>query len=337
MSFQLIRTLPGENDFHLFESLTEKLYPAKILKFKALEGIHHALLKQAYILLQNGFPVSRCCLYNNPELRYQKLKAFCIGNFESIDDYSCSNELFRLVTADAKAEGAEYIIGPMNGSSWDTYRLGLTDQKPNFFLEPYYPGYYRNLFAAGGFNPIAHYLSNIDEGKDLHDERIRTLEKRFMDNGIRFRSIDLNHYEAELEKLYDFCMGSFRNNFLFTSLPKALFIEKYMKVKPYIDPQYVIIAEDGQQNILGFIFCLENKYDRNRKGMIIKTIAKHPSVRYGGMGNILASRLKRKALENGYDYIIHAFMIQSNASRALSEHFSGKVWKEYGLYGKNIQ
>lgn len=336
MAFQLLKTLPGDASFHLFESLTERLYPAPILKLKSLEGLNHSLLKSAYVLLQNGQPVARCCLYDNPALSYQEQKACCIGNFESIHDTTCSNELFRMVEADAKADAMEYIIGPMNGSTWDTYRLGITHNQANFFSEPYYPEYYPNLFRAAGFEPIAHYLSNRDEGKDLHDERIRELEKRFIEKGIGFRNIDLQRYEKELNKLYAFCMEAFRNNFLFTSLPEESFIEKYMKVKPYIDPQYVIIAEDQEQNIVGFIFCLENVYDTTQKGMIIKTIAKHPSLRYGGMGNVLASKFKQRALANGYQYIIHAFMIEHNASKSLSQHFSGRVWKEYELYGKHI-
>lgn len=337
MAFQLVKTLPGVASFHLFESLTERLYPAEILKLKSLEGINHSLLRSAYVLVQDGTAVARCCLYHNSALNYQGKKAACIGNFESIHDSSCSNELFRLVTADAKADGAEYIIGPMNGSTWDTYRLGTTPDEANFFLEPYYPDYYPTLFAAAGFEPIAHYLSNKDDDKNLHDERIRELEKRFVEKGLSFRNIDLQHYEAELEKLYVFCMDAFRNNFLFTPLPKETFIGKYLKLKPYIDPQYVIIAEDAERNMVGFIFCLENFYDTKQKGMIVKTIAKHPSVRYGGMGNVLASKFKQKALENGCRYIIHAFMIESNASKNLSQYFSGRAWKEYELYGKYIR
>lgn len=337
MAFQLIKTLPGDASFHLFESLTERLYSATVLKLKSLEGINHRLLKSAFVLLQDATPVARCCLYKNPTLRYQGKKAYCLGNFESINDSNCSAELFRLVAEEAKADGAEYIIGPMNGSTWDTYRLGTTANQDNFFLEPYYPEYYPKLFTAAGFEPIAHYLSNKDEAKDLHDERIRELEKRFVEKGMVFRNIDLENYEAELEKLYAFCMEAFRNNFLFTPLSKEAFTGKYLKLKPYIDPQYVIIAEDAERNMVGFIFCLENFYDTAQKGMIIKTIAKHPSVRYGGMGNVLASKFKQRALENGYRYIIHAFMIESNASKNLSQHFSGCVWKEYDLYGKHIR
>lgn len=336
MAFQLIKTLPGDVHFHVFESLTERLYPAEILKFKSLEGINHGLLRSAYVLLENDMPVARCCLYQHPVLNYQGRKACCIGNFESINDINCSNELFRLATEDAKADGAEYIIGPMNGSTWDTYRLGTTQGQANFFLEPYYPAYYPELFIAAGFEPIAHYLSNIDTEKDLHEERIIAQEKRFVEKGISFRNIDLARYEEELEKLHAFCMNSFQNNFLFTPLSKEAFIGKYLKVKPYIDPQYVILAEDAKQNIVGFIFCLENVYDTKRKGIIVKTLAKHRSVRYGGMGNVLGSKFKRRAMENGYQYIIHAFMIESNASRSLSQHFSGSVLKEYDLYGKHI-
>lgn len=336
MSFQLIRTLPGDLHFHRFEALKEALYPPEILRLKRLEGINTAFLKSGYVLLKEDKPVAACCLYLNPELCYNGLQACCIGNFESIDDINCSNELFRLVTEEAKAEGAEYIIGPMNGSTWNTYRLGTTSGQANFFLEPFYPAYYPKLFLAAGFQPIAHYVSHLDESKELREDRLPKLEARFAKQGITFRNIGLDSYEAELEKLHTFCMRSFRNNFLFTSISQKAFKEKYGSVKPYIDPQYVIIAEDAQQNILGFIFCLENRYDTEKKGMIIKTIAKDPSIRYGGLGSLLGNKLKQRVLENGYNYMIHAFMIQSNASRTLSEHFSGKAWKEYELYGKQI-
>lgn len=337
MALQLIKTLPGDASFHLFDSLAERLYSAEIQRYKGLEGINRGLLRSAYVLFQDGVSVARCCLYHNPDLSYQGQKACCIGNFESVNDTSCSDELFRLVAADAKTDGAEYIIGPMNGSTWDTYRLGTTPGQANFFLEPFYPDYYPKLFTASGFEPIARYVSNTDDTNGLHDGRVRDSEKRFAQQGITFRNMDLDHYEAELEKLYPFCMESFRNNFLFTPLSKTGFIEKYLKVKPYIDPRYVIIAEDSKQNTTGFIFCLANVYDSAQKGMIIKTLAKHPSVRYGGMGNVLASKLKQRALENGYHYIIHAFMIESNASKNLSHYFAGRVWKNYELYGKPIR
>jgi len=336
MAFQLLKTLPGDASFYLFDSLTERLYPAAVRGLKSPEGINHSLLRSAYVLLQDGSPVARCCLYHNPALHYRGLKACCLGNFECINDSNAAHELLREVTAEAKADGAEYIIGPMNGSTWDTYRLGTTPGQDNFFLEPYYPDYYPGLFAAAGFEPIARYFSNRDEGKDPHDGRIRELEKRFVEQGMSFRNIDLENYEAELEKLYGFCMEAFRNNFLFTPLPKEDFIGKYLKLKPYIDPRYVILAEDAEQSLRGFIFCLENFHDTKQKGMIIKTIAKHPSVRYGGIGNILASRFKQRAVENGYQYMIHAFMIESNASKSLSQHFAGRIWKEYELYGKHI-
>lgn len=328
--------MPGDPNFHLFESLISLLYPPEIAKLKAMEGITHSLLESAYVILKNGKPAARGCWYTNAELRFNNRQACCIGNFESINDTSCSNELFRMVIADAKLKGAEYMLGPMNGSTWDTYRLGISSNTPNFFLEPYAQPYYADLFAAGGFENIARYVSNMDEEKDLNDERIKETEMRFLQQGVIFRNIDLQQYETELEKLHAFCMESFKHNFLFTPISKELFTEKYMKVKPHIGPQYVIIAENAAKEIVGFIFCLENFYDTTKKGMIIKTIAKHNSIRYGGMGNVLATRFKRKALENGYQYIIHAFMIESNASKSLSQHFSGKLLRNYFLYGKDI-
>jgi hypothetical protein len=335
-TLEFVKTMPGDTNFHLFESLISLVYPPEIEKLKPLESITHSLLESAYVILKDGKPASRCCLYYNPELRFKDRKACCLGNFESINDVACVDELFRVVTVDAKTKGFEYILGPMNGSTWESYRLGIPSNTPNFFLEPYTQSYYADLFTGSGFETIARYVSNMDKEQDLNDERIKEAESRFIQQGITFRNIDLQQYEAELSSLHGFCMESFKHNFLFTAISKDAFIEKYMKVKPYIDPQDVIIAENPAKEIVGFIFCLENFHDTVKKGMIIKTIAKHNSICYGGMGNVLASRFKRKALENGYQYIIHAFMIESNASNCLSQHFSGELLRAYFLYGKEI-
>ena len=72
------------------------------------------------------------------------------------------------------------------------------------------------------------------------------------------------------------------------------------------------------------------------KGLIVKTLAKSNSVRYGGMGNVLGSMFKERALKNGYTYILHAFMLESNASRSLSEHFEGEIIREYSLFSISL-
>lgn len=218
--YKIIHTLPGSDTFSLFDEILKEIYPAEVLPMKQLEGINQQFLQQAYIIAKNDKPLGRCCLYSNPHLIYNNYKTACIGNFECINDQQASSELLNYVSSHAKKLGFEYLIGPMNGSTWDTYRLSITNHTPNFFLEPYYPAYYQDLFSNNGFEKIARYVSNIDRDDVLNDQRIMEVEKRFIEQGVQFRNIDLNHYEVELDKLYDFCMLSFKSNFLFTPIDR---------------------------------------------------------------------------------------------------------------------
>jgi len=320
----------------VFEALLGALYPVELLPQKKMEGVNKAFFQSALVVMEQGAPLAACCLYLNPDLKYNGQSAMALGNFESYNRPDAVQLLVTEAARSAKAQGASVLLGPMNGSTWDTYRLGLANFYPPFFLEPFYQGYYPGLLTASGFQPVARYVSQIDRGAELNDVRIARAEQQFEQQGIRIRPIDLQHYGQELVRLHAFCMESFKSNFLFTPISQEAFVEKYLRVKPYIDPAYVLIAEDAQQQVAGFIFCLPNFSDKNEKGLIVKTLGKRPSLRYGGMGNVLGTSVKQRALANGYTYLIHAFMIESNASRSLSNHFAPQPLREYFLYSLSI-
>lgn len=330
------RCKPGDAVFESFISLTHLVYTKEIATSKKIQKVNPGFLFQAYVAFKNNSPVARCAVFNNPHLKHSNKKAFCFGYFETLNEPESVKHMLKEVEKDAAMAGAEYLIGPMNGSTWDDYRLGVESEYPPFFLEPFYPAYYHTLLQDAGFGRIARYVSHRDSDTDTHEERILQTQKLFAENGVTFRNINLDQYEAELVKLHHFCMNAFRNNFLFTPISLADFVEKYLKIKPAIDPRFVILAENKMQELAGVVFCLHNFNDKKEKGLIIKTIAKHPSVRYGGMGSLLGTMVKQSALQSGYSYILHAFMIEFNASRTLSQHFAGKQIREYYLYGKNI-
>lgn len=336
MDFTLIKTLPGEPDFLLFESILDRIYPPLSSTSKKKEIINPDYLHAAYVLMSQDKAVARCCLYHNPLLRYQGDSACCIGNFESIDNADCSGELLRLVAKEAQALGSSFVIGPMNGSTWNNYRLGLNPEMPAFFLEPDAPAYYPDLFLKAGFQPIARYVSHKDEIRRNGRFSTEKYQEPSWKNTLHFRELDLENYEVELKKLYRFCMQSFIRNFLFTPISEDTFMMNYLRLKPYLDARYIILAEDADNNLVGLVFCVPNHYDTVRRGLIVKTIARNPLADYKGLGSALAGMIETRAISGDYDYLIHALMLDSNVSRQISEQFSGTAWKEYALYGKTI-
>jgi len=333
---KIISTMPGDENFHLFEKLPIEIYPSDSLRFKLPDSINIEFLEACYVLTFNGKALARAALYNNPHLKYKMKKSFCIGNYESINDKIISSQLLNFICFEAKKIGAEYIIGPMNGSTWDNYRFSQHHNFPNFFLEPYHHLYYNDHFLNSGLEIISNYYSSIDNSFIFNQPEVLKREKEFEQLGVTFRNINLADFENELIKLYKFNSLVFKSNFLYTPISEATFINKYKATKNVLNPDFVIIAEDETNNIIGYFLFFTDFFNTNEKSLIAKTGARHPDKKWTGLGHVIGNLIYRKAAEQGYKSSIHAFILEVGTSTALSKNFAGNIYKNYALYGKSI-
>jgi len=333
---QIIKTMPKDKHFHYFEKLPSSLYSTQQLSFKQSEGINNAFLKSCFVLLKDGEPQARVALYDNPYLYYKGKKAVCLGNYECVNDLGISQQLLKKAIETAKKLGAEYIIGPMNGSTWDSYRFSLNHDAPNIFLEPYHHLYYNEQFQAVGFELISRYFSSKDTDLKHDFPRVLEAEKSFRAQGVVFKNVKKADFERELGRLYDFNLSAFQTNFLYTPISKTDFINKYAPVKSIIQSDFLIIAEDDKADLIGFFFCLPDFANPREKSLVIKTIARHPDKRWRGLGHVIGNLIYRNAVKQGYQSIVHAFMMEDGYSKTISKNYSGAPYKNYGLYGLEI-
>ncbi len=333
---EIKQTTPGDYNFHLFENFPTEIYSADSIRFKVPETITRQYLHACFILMNDNKVCARAVLYDNPHLNYQNKKTFCIGNYESVTNENISSELFSQLILEAKKSGAAFLIGPMNGSTWDNYRYSAHHNHPNFFPEPYHHLYYNNHFLNAGFTIIAKYFSSIDTTLQFNDKDIIAREMELKNAGVTFRNINLNKYENELEKLFEFNSAAFKTNFLYTPLDKEEFINKYAETKNIIDPDFFILAEDENNKLLGYFFCINDFFNTQQKSLVIKTIARHPDKRWKGLGHVIGNMIYRKAVEKKYASVIHAFMNEQGTSTTISKNFYGDIYKNYVLYGKEI-
>ena len=107
----------------------------------------------------------------------------------------------------------------------------------------------------------------------------------------------------------------------------------YEPVKSFLNPEWVLIAENEKDEAIAFIFGFDNLYNRSEKSLIIKTLAQIPEYKYRGIGSYLTEFMHKKAKDAGYDNIIHALMHESNVSANI---LSGELYHEYKLYGVKL-
>lgn len=333
---EIITTLPGDKNFQLFEKLPTLLYPANSIKHKQTEGINKEFLVACYVLIDNNEVKARAALYNNPHLLYHSKKAVCLGNYECVDDTNVSTTFLNFIENEAKKLSALFLIGPMNGSTWDNYRFSVHHDYPNFLLEPYHHLYYNKQFEAIGFSPISEYSSSIDYELPFDYPDLLKREAELIVAGVKFRNINMDDYLGELKKLYPFITNAFKSNFLYTPIKWETFSAKYLEAAKIIKPEYVRIAEDKNGNLIGFVFCYDDLFNTTEKSLVVKTLARNESKEWSGLGQVICNPIVRDVKTKGYTSMVHAFIIKQGTSRGTSEKFLGKVYKNYVLYGKAL-
>jgi len=333
---QIIATKQGDANFHLFEKLPKTLYDEQRLRQNGKENINATFFKMAYILVVDGEPKARVVLYENPNLIYEGKRAFCLGNYESVADEKIAVHLLDYASEQAKVLGAAYIIGPMNGSTWDDYRFSQSHDAPTFFMERYHHLYYNKHFEKAGFSTIETYFSSLNRPISYDLTAVLQGAKYFEEQGLIIRPIDVNDFENELKKLYPFITEAFKTNYLYTPISWTDFKTKYQAAKAIINPDFVRIGEDKNGKIVGFFFCVKDIFNTKEDSLILKTIARKSGEKWRGLGHVMGNEISRRAVSQGYQSFIHAFMKTEGYSTQASKNHSGNRYKNYVLYGKPI-
>lgn len=332
----IIQTLPGDSNFHLFEQVPKILYAPDSSRLKETESLNLEFLKACFVLIQDDEPKARLALYENPHLNYKGKKSACIGNYECVDSKEISDKIISHVIRESQKGEAKYLIGPMNGSTWDNYRFSTHNNLTNFLLEPYHHAYYNEHFKKAGFQPISHYISSKDQTLNCDSPEVLKIEKELTQKGVRLRSIDLTQFENELKKLFPFISSSFQTNFLYTPISWETFRKKYLEAHRIINPEFFLIAEDAQNNIIGLIFCYPDLFNLKEKSLVVKTLARDASKQWSGLGHVLFNHVVKSAKKSNFTSMVHAFMYDHGTSTGVSSHFSGEIFKNYILYGKDL-
>lgn len=331
--YRFIKTLPEDDNFGEFKRLPKSLYPENSFRFKLGNDPVANHLEGCYLMYKNDVAVGRFAFYKNPNLKYESKLAACIGSYECEDDDKSARELLNYAKHLAKENNYTQIIGPMEGSTWENYRFSNHNDHPNFFMEPYHHVYYNQHFVDAGFSSISSYLSNLDLKMTYDEERLNKHEERFKSQGAVFRTIDMDNLEEDITKIAEFSISAFSNNFLYSPATVEDFSKKFMKISSLFDPRMILLVENAEGVIQGLCFSIKDYFDPTGKTLVVKSIARLNDSPFKGVGAFLGGKTTQAAAEAGYKRLIHAFFLEDNASRRISESNSGDDFKSYALYG----
>ena len=281
--------------------------------------------------------------HNRPD--YNGRKTSYIGNVNIHEKYRKNEEqLFNKIFEELKKEGIETIIGPLNGTTWNTYRY--VTEKGNgrpFLLEPWNEDYSVSLFEKLGFKPLAGYISTVMEGMNSNgrknlDKKIEKLKKFDYYKDIRVESAENKDLLKVLNKVYDLTVEAFKNNFLYSELEREIFLKMYMSYEDKIVKKFFkMLYLKGE--LIGYVFGIPDYTELGYKGkidtIILKTIAVSPEYNGKGMGYILINSLVEEAEKEGYENVIYALMHESNVSKNIGL-LLGNILRRYTLFIKEL-
>ena len=286
---------------------------------------------------EDGKLHARCSVWwrNAPALPNERVGV--IGHFGARDLPSAVAVLDAAGACLANA-GCTLAVGPMDGNTWHRYRL-VTEVgvEPPFLLEPHNPESWPRFFEAAGFTTLATYRSMVSDDLTSPDPRAVARAAALSEMGIVIRPLDLNQFDAELERIYSVAITAFRDNLLYTPIPDYEFAAQYLKLRPIIDPRLVLLAIDGDRTA-GFVAGIPDALNAGvtARTLILKTLAILPDrERYSGLGRVLAAQLHAIAHSIGYTRVIHALIQDRNHSLAISER-TASVMRRYALYARRI-
>lgn len=333
MSLELHKTFPGQDNFHLFAEVKKQVYAENSVGLNQSDDLNPEFLTACFVVIENQLPVGRLALYNNPGLFWKDKKACCIGNFECVNKLEVAQFMQNEAGNWAKENGFSYILGPMNGSTWDNYRFSTHHDNPLFLSEQDHPLYYNQLFLELGFEVILNYESRIERGITADHEKVANKIRESDLEGINIRELDTSRIDEELDKLFPLIKAAFERNTLYTPISKKTFYKKHAGVIRQLGTRYILLAEK-EGELIAFVFAFKNVLAE--KQFVYKTVARKYGKEYAGIGHAVALEVMKRAVEDGMEDAIHAFMIYDATSTEVSRNFNSQPYKEYALYAKTI-
>lgn len=318
-----------ENFQQMLKNFSVKLYPQHPFPNLQCNETIDKNFDKGFVLHKDNEPAAMACVICNSYLIFEGKKTACVAFYECIDTPEVSFTLLQFISDYCKSQGFKNLIGPLNGSTWNSYRFATATITDSFLSEPFHKGYYTNQFEQFGFKTIAEYVTRIDT------KLVIPKASTVLNENISFRNLDIENFEMEMKKVFAFCKHTFRNNFLYTLIDEEAFLKKYIAIKSVINPEFVLIAEH-EGEIVGLILVLEDLYCHRERRLIIKTLARKSGADYVGLAQELTSKLLNKASKYDYKSVLHAFMHQNNASTKVSKKFSGQPFRTYKLYQKEL-
>ena len=317
---------------------------------------------QFFLAIKNGKVVGRiAAIINHLEVNGQGLKKMRFGWFDFVDDLEVSKILLGEVEAIGKANGLEYMEGPVGFSNLD--KVGVLIEgfdhigtMITWYNHPYYPKHYEEL----GFVKEKEYLENKFKAAaadpKLFAKANMLIKKRFGLREINFtNSSEIMPWVDQMFDLFNESYAKLSSFVKITDVQKAYFKKKYIS---FINPEYIKFVVDGNDKLVAFAIVMPSfskalqkangrlfpfgifhllKAKRSSKDVIFYLIGIRPDFQNKGVTAVIFNEYYHTFKAKGIVNCIRTPELEENtAIRQMWKHFNPITHKRRRTYRKAL-
>ena len=316
---------------------------------------------QLFLALRGDRPVGRiAAIHNRRHVEFHDEPVGFFGFFECERSGETASVLFDTAGEWLADRGLRAMRGPTSFSTNEEAGLLVEGfERPPALMMPYNPPWYEELVTGQGFEPaktlLAYWLQASEPPTYL--ERAESLVRRRYP-GLTVRPLRMKDFEEEVERIREIYNAAWEENWGFVPMTDAEFRHLASDLKPVVEPELALLAEDGGGRPVGFALSLPdlNQAIRHANGRLfpfgLLTILWHrrkvdalrvitlgliEEFRGKGVDALLYLETFRRGNALGFDRGEFSWVLEDNEPmRRPLERFGATVHKRYRLYDRPL-
>ena len=304
--------------------------------------------------------IATCVNYNHNEYHQETTGFF--GFFDCIEDYEVAELLFKIALITIKKEGMDKMVGPANFST--NHEVGMLIEGydlPPVLMMSYNKPYYNDFAEKFGLRKAKDLVAFKIEVGSKFDPRMISIAERLKErSGITIRTINMNDFDNEVDKIIEVYNQAWAKNWGFVPMSLEEFRHAAKDMKQIIDPDLVFIAEingkpvgfslslpninqalihtNGRLFPTGLIKLLWHTKIKNKVNSIrIITLGLIPEYQKRGIDNVFYIETYNVGTKKGYAWGEMSWILEDNfAMVRQAELMGGTRYKKYRVYGMQV-
>lgn len=315
-----------------------------------------------FLALRGDRPVGRiAAIHNRRHVAFHDEPVGFFGFFECERSEATAAALFGAAEEWLAARGMRTMRGPASFSTNEEAGLLIEGfDTPPALMMPYNPPWYEELVTGQGFTPAKTLLAYWLEASEppAYLERAESLVRR-RNPGLSVRALRMSEFDREVERIRAIYNAAWETNWGFVPMTDAEFRHMASDLKPVVEPELALLAEDAEGRPVGFALSLPdlNQAIRHANGRLfpfgllrilwhrrkvdavrVITLGLVEEFRGKGVDALLYLETFRRGNALGFERGEFSWILEDNEPmRRPLERFGATVHKRYRLYDRPVE